>query len=73
MTSSSPATQMGTRMRLTTKLSAIITLLCSLAMLLMLVGCVLSFFYLSNQRAEHRIQRMADDVDSALFTQSPNR
>lgn len=64
---------MGTRMRLTTRLSAIITLLCSLAMLLMLVGCVLSFFYLSNQRAEHRIQRMADDVDSALHTQSPRQ
>jgi RNase E specificity factor CsrD len=60
-------------MRLTTRLSAIITLLCSLAMLLMLVGCVLSFFYLSNQRAEHRIQRMADDVDSALHTQSPRQ
>ncbi|WP_048696663.1 RNase E specificity factor CsrD [Erwinia piriflorinigrans] len=58
-------------MRLTTKLSAIITLLCSLAMLLMLVGCVLSFFYLSNQRAEYRVQLMADEVDSALFTQSP--
>lgn len=60
-------------MRLTTKLSAIITLLCSLAMLLMLVGSVLSFFYLSNQRAEHRIQRMADDVDSMLQTQSPQQ
>lgn len=60
-------------MRLTTKLSAIITLLCSLAMLLMLVGSVLSFFYLSNQRAEYRIQRMADDVDSMLQTQSPQQ
>lgn len=64
---------MGTRMRLTTKLSAIVTLLCSLATLLMLVGCVLSFFYLSNQRAEHRLQRMADDVDSALLSQSPQQ
>lgn len=73
MTTLSPATKMGTRMRLTTKLSAIITLLCSLAMLLMLVGCVLSFFYLSNQRAEHRLQRMADDVDSALLIQSPQQ
>lgn len=60
-------------MRLTTRFSAIITLLCSLAMLLMLVGCVLSLFYLSNQRAEHRIQRMAHDVDSALLTQSPQQ
>lgn len=60
-------------MRLTTKLSAIITLLCSLAMLLMLVGCVLSFFYLSNQRAEYRVQLMADEVDSALSTQPPQQ
>ncbi|QGU86094.1 RNase E specificity factor CsrD [Erwinia sorbitola] len=60
-------------MRLTTKLSAIITLLCSLSMLLMLVGCTLSFIYLSNQRAEHRLQRMADDIDIALLTQSPKQ
>ncbi|ADP11134.1 regulatory protein CsrD [Erwinia sp. Ejp617] len=58
-------------MRLTTKLSAIVTLLSSLAMLLMLAGCVLSFFYLSNQRAEYRVQLMADEVDSALFAQTP--
>ncbi|MEJ4046026.1 RNase E specificity factor CsrD [Erwinia sp. SLM-02] len=57
-------------MRLTTKLSAIIALLCTLGMLLMLVGCVLSFFYISNQRAEFRVERMAEDVDTALLTQS---
>lgn len=60
-------------MRLTTKLSALITLLCSLAMLLMLVGCVLSFFYITNQRAENRLQRVADDVDRALVVQSPQQ
>jgi len=64
---------MGTRMRLTTKLSAIVTLLCTLGMLLMLVGCVLSFFYVSNQREELRVERMADDVDLALLTQSPQQ
>ncbi len=63
---------MGTGMRLTTKLSAIFTLLSMLAMLLMLVGCVLSFFYLSNLRAEHRLQELAGEVDSALLTQSPD-
>lgn len=36
----------------------------------MLVGCVLSFFYISNQRAEFRVERMAEDVDTALLTQS---
>ena len=60
-------------MRLTTKLSAVVTLLCSLAILLMLVGCVLSFFYLSHQRAEHRLERMADDVDRALIGESPEQ
>lgn len=39
----------------------------------MLVGCVLSFFYISNQRAELRVERMADEVDRALLTQSPDQ
>ncbi|WP_123336027.1 RNase E specificity factor CsrD [Erwinia sp. JUb26] len=60
-------------MRLTTKFSAIVTLLCALGMLLMLVGCVLSFFYMSNQRAEFRVERMAEDVDIALLSQSPQQ
>ncbi|CAK9883655.1 MAG: RNase E specificity factor CsrD [Candidatus Erwinia impunctatus] len=57
-------------MRLTTKLSAIITLLSALATLLMLVGCVFSFFYLSNLRAEHRLQMFANEIDEALVYQS---
>ncbi|WP_338577507.1 RNase E specificity factor CsrD [Erwinia sp. E_sp_W01_1] len=60
-------------MRLTTKLSAMITLLSTLAMSLMLVGCVISFFYLSALRAEHRIGLMAEDVDTALVSQSPEQ
>jgi len=64
---------MGTWMRLTTKFSAIITLLCASGMLLMLVGCVLSFFYISNQRAEVRVEQMAEEVDRALLTQSPQQ
>lgn len=58
-------------MRLTTKLSAIITLLSGLAMLMMLMGCVISFFYLSDERAEHRLQTMAEDIDVLLTTKTP--
>ncbi|MDW8847546.1 RNase E specificity factor CsrD [Erwinia sp. MMLR14_017] len=60
-------------MRLTTKLSTMITLMSALAMLLMLVGCVMSFFYLSTQRAEHRLEMMAEDVDTALASESPEQ
>lgn len=56
-------------MRLTSKLSAIFSLLCLLAVLLMLAGSALSFFTLSSQRAEDRLQRMAEDIDRALETQ----
>ncbi|MCU5771270.1 RNase E specificity factor CsrD [Erwiniaceae bacterium BAC15a-03b] len=56
-------------MRLTTKLSAFIALLSALAMLLMLTGCALSFFYLSNQRVEHRVQTMVTEIDQALINE----
>lgn len=39
----------------------------------MLMGCVLSFFYISSQRAEHRVERMAEDVDRALIAQTPQQ
>ncbi|KNC14595.1 regulatory protein CsrD [Pantoea sp. RIT-PI-b] len=58
-------------MRLTTKFSAFITFLSLLAMLLMLVGCVFSFIWLSQQRVETRMQTLATEVDKALATQSP--
>ncbi|EJL83130.1 RNase E specificity factor CsrD [Pantoea sp. GM01] len=58
-------------MRLTTKFSAFITFLSLLAMLLMLVGCVFSFIWLSQQRVEIRMQTLATEVDKALATQSP--
>lgn len=56
-------------MRLITKLSAFISLLSALAMLLMLVGCALSFFYISNKRIEQRVQILASDIDLALISQ----
>ncbi len=65
--------KMGTGMRLTTKLSAIITLLSALAMLLMLVGCGLSFFYLSNEQTEDRLRLMSEEVDRALVSQTPGQ
>ena len=59
-------------MRLTTKFSAFITFLSVLAMLLMLVGCAFSFFWLNNQHIEHRVQTLATEVDKALLRQSPD-
>lgn len=60
-------------MRLTTKLSAFITFLSILAMLLMLVGCAFSVFWFSHQRVEQRAQVLATEVDQALLIQSPDQ
>ena len=60
-------------MRLTTKLSAFITFLSILAMLLMLVGCAFSVFWFSHQRVEQRAQVLATEVDQALLVQSPDQ
>ncbi|PIJ51083.1 RNase E specificity factor CsrD [Erwinia sp. OLTSP20] len=56
-------------MRLTTKLSAFITFLSVLAVLLMLVGCLGSFFWLGTQRIEKRVNLIAMEVDAALQQQ----
>ncbi|MGV3346103.1 RNase E specificity factor CsrD [Enterobacteriaceae bacterium LUAb1] len=58
-------------MRLTAKLSAFITLLSLLTMLLMLVGCVLSFFWLNSQNQSQRVNAVAMQIDRALNTQIP--
>ncbi|WP_130832139.1 RNase E specificity factor CsrD [[Erwinia] mediterraneensis] len=58
-------------MRLTTKFSAFITFLSVLAMLLMLVSCAISFFWLNSQHVEHRVQTLATEVDQALLSQTP--
>jgi len=57
-------------MRLTTKLSAFVTLLITLAMVLMLVGCALSFFWLRSERVERQVQSLMTEVDQALLTKS---
>ncbi|MGK3144480.1 RNase E specificity factor CsrD [Pantoea sp. C2G6] len=58
-------------MRLTTKLSAFITFLSLLALVLMLAGCACSVFWFSQQRVEYRAQVLATEVDQAMFTQTP--
>ena len=58
-------------MRFTTKLSAFITLLVALAMLLMLLGCAFSFFNLSHQRMQSRLTTLATTFDQALLSQPP--
>ncbi|PLR32365.1 RNase E specificity factor CsrD [Chimaeribacter californicus] len=58
-------------MRFTTKLSAFITLLVALAMLLMLLGCAFSFFNLSHQRMHDRLTTLATTFDQALLSQPP--
>ncbi|MCZ4060065.1 RNase E specificity factor CsrD [Pantoea sp. LMR881] len=58
-------------MRLTTKLTAFITFLSVLAMLLMLVGCAFSVFWLSHQRVENRVQVLATEIDKAMLSQTP--
>ena len=57
-------------MRLTTKLSAFVTLLITLAMVLMLVGSALSFFWLRSERVEKQVQSLMTEIDQALLTKS---
>ncbi len=60
-------------MRLTTKLSAMMTFISALVMIMMLVGAITSFYYLSDMRAEQRLQEVAADVDFALDKESPEQ
>ncbi|MFC0228120.1 RNase E specificity factor CsrD [Serratia aquatilis] len=54
-------------MRFTTKLSALITLLVALAMFLMLMGCSYSFFYVTQDRMERRLEALATSLDQAML------
>ena len=58
-------------MRSTTRLTALITFVSMLAMLLMLFGCIASFLWLNKQRIEHQFNTLATSVDQALFTRTP--
>ncbi|WP_075182942.1 RNase E specificity factor CsrD [Pantoea sp. 1.19] len=58
-------------MRLTTKLSAFISLLSLLTMTLMVVGSALSFLWFTNQHLGQRVEAVAAQVDRAWQQQSP--
>ncbi|NIF21450.1 RNase E specificity factor CsrD [Candidatus Pantoea multigeneris] len=60
-------------MRLTTKLSAFITGLILLAMVLMLAGSLFSFLWISHERVQDRVNILAAEIDTALITQSPEQ
>jgi len=60
-------------MRFTTRLSALISMLVALAMLLMLLGVTFSFIYLNKQNTEQHLQALTTTYDQALLTQSPEQ
>ncbi|TCV96587.1 RNase E specificity factor CsrD [Biostraticola tofi] len=59
-------------MRLTIKLSAMVAMMCSLAMLLMLAGSALSFFYLEKQRIDNQMASLSTLMDQVLLTEPPH-
>lgn len=58
-------------MRFTTRLSALISMLVALAMLLMLLGVTFSFIYLNKQSTEQHLQALATTYDQSLLTHTP--
>ncbi|MFP1816603.1 RNase E specificity factor CsrD [Lonsdalea quercina] len=59
-------------MRLTTKLSMLMTTLTLLAIALMFVSSISSFIYYSQKRMEHQLKAVATSVDQALLANSPS-
>ncbi|WP_436894058.1 RNase E specificity factor CsrD [Siccibacter turicensis] len=60
-------------MRLTTKLSALVTLLTGLVILITLIGCTVGFYQTVQTRAEQRVKTVAILLDNHLVTHSPER
>ncbi|WMY74811.1 RNase E specificity factor CsrD [Buttiauxella selenatireducens] len=58
-------------MRLTTKLSAFMTLLTGLAIFVTLVGCSLSFFNAMHYKVHQRVVAVATIIDNDLISNSP--
>lgn len=58
-------------MRLTTKLSAFITLLTGLAIIVTLLGCLLSFYSSVHDKTQQRIMAVATIIDNQLVSSSP--
>ncbi|HEY1843505.1 MAG TPA: RNase E specificity factor CsrD [Buttiauxella sp.] len=59
-------------MRLTTKLSAFMTLLTGLAIFVTLIGCSLSFFNAAHETINQRVLAVATIIDNELVTSSPD-
>ncbi|AXW86659.1 RNase E specificity factor CsrD [Lonsdalea britannica] len=59
-------------MRLTTKLSMLMTTLTLLAIVLMFVSSISSFVYYGQKRMEHQLKAVATSVDQALLLNSPS-
>lgn len=59
-------------MRLTTKLSMLMTTLTLLAIALMFASSISSFVYYSQKRMEHQLKAVATSVDQALLVNSPS-
>ncbi|EPF14031.1 MULTISPECIES: RNase E specificity factor CsrD [Cedecea] len=60
-------------MRLTTKLSAFITLLTGLAIIVTLLGCLLSFYSSVHDKTQQRIMAVATIIDNQLVSSSPQQ
>ncbi|NIY49599.1 RNase E specificity factor CsrD [Cedecea colo] len=58
-------------MRLTTKLSAFITLLTGFAIFVTLIGCSLSFFNAAHEKVNQRVLAVATIIDNELVISSP--
>lgn len=58
-------------MRLTTKLSAFMTLLTCLAIFVTLIGCSLSFFNATHEKINQQISAVATIIDNELVSSSP--
>src|SRR5690606_11233416 len=56
------------RMRLTTKFSAFITLLTGLTILVTLIGCSLSFYNAIQDKLNNRVESVASVIDARLVT-----
>lgn len=60
-------------MKLTTKLSVFMSLLTGLTVIVILAGCLLSFLYFIEEKAEQRVVAVASMIDTRLISASPDK
>jgi len=60
-------------MRFTNRLTALISMLVALAMLLMLLGVTFSFVYLSKKNTDQHLRALATTYDQSLLTHTPEQ